>query len=755
MRKREERAKRIYGILLSMGMLLTLLSVPVWAAEPLHENEAGEETEPETQIVILSNEASLAATQYTYTLHYEANGGSGAPPDQTVISTERYVSILVSNIVPIREGYIFEGWGTSAASSYVVYRAGDYATVVQGRNNTATIYAIWKVDEKTKYTVTYTDGVDDSEIFPDQQYTVEENADTPSFNGTPARTGYTFEGWDPEVAGKVTGNVTYTAKWSPKQYTVRMINNFCGLADETKVQTFIYDKEQALLKNDWVPEGGTFVSWNTKRDGTGTSCSDGQIVKNLAEEGHVELYAQWEYDRYQVNLDAKGGTIAEGRSITERTYGTGVILPTADEITRMNHTFAGWYENEDYSGNPVKEIDKFDVGNKTFYAKWKSKLESEYTAIFRIVEVSDDYEDGYLITDHSATFNLSCVLASAWAPSFDEVAGKAGYTMKPEWSFAGYGWYQDKPYYSNYPVNGSLWAVLGDIRNSSPPSVSTSEGTNIKLAYSGVTVWGLVKDRRPSASYTLSYDANGGADAPAAESHTNKNGSADFIVSSTIPKRAGYVFMGWADSPNADTAVYKANDSIRLYKNGNAEKTIYAVWKENTAPVPPGETKHNDANHDHTNHDNTGDTKESGSTPPAQLIAGDNAKTIRKDNGKSLIGAYEPGSSDTQKDTEDQSTEDKTMEDRGTEDQVTADQVTGDQRTEDTGDDQKSTAENNPADNNPAVNDSKPDDSTNLSSEDSSHSGGWIPVVCICAGALVIGLGLHLGVWKWKKTDRK
>ena len=36
MRKREERAKRIYGILLSMGMLLTLLSVPVWAAEPLH-----------------------------------------------------------------------------------------------------------------------------------------------------------------------------------------------------------------------------------------------------------------------------------------------------------------------------------------------------------------------------------------------------------------------------------------------------------------------------------------------------------------------------------------------------------------------------------------------------------------------------------------------------------------------------------------------------------------------------------------------
>ena len=139
----------------------------------------------------------------------------------------------------------------------------------------------------------------------------------------------------------------------------------------------------------------------------------------------------------------------------------------------------------------------------------------------------------------------------------------------------------------------------------------------------------------------------------------------------------------------------------------------------------------------------------------AQLIAGDNAKTVRKDNGQSLIGAYEPGSSDTQKDTEDQSTEDQTMEDQVMEGQVTGDQTTGDQGTENAGDDQKSTAENNPADNNPTDNDSKPDDSVNLPSENSSHSSGWIPVICICAGALTIGLGLHLGFRKWKKTDRK
>ena len=64
----------------------------------------------------------------------------------------------------------------------------------------------------TEYTVTYTDGVDGA-AFADQTYTVKEGEATPAFDGTPARDGYVFLGWDPEVAETVTGNATYTAKW--------------------------------------------------------------------------------------------------------------------------------------------------------------------------------------------------------------------------------------------------------------------------------------------------------------------------------------------------------------------------------------------------------------------------------------------------------------------------------------------------------------------------------------------------------------
>ena len=70
------------------------------------------------------------------------------------------------------------------------------------------------------YTVTYTDGVDGEEVFADQVYSdLRKDSATPAFNGTPTRTGYTFAGWEPEVAETVTETVTYAAKWTPVEPT--------------------------------------------------------------------------------------------------------------------------------------------------------------------------------------------------------------------------------------------------------------------------------------------------------------------------------------------------------------------------------------------------------------------------------------------------------------------------------------------------------------------------------------------------------
>ena len=71
------------------------------------------------------------------------------------------------------------------------------------------------------YTVTYTDGVENEEVFADQVYSdLRKDSTTPAFDGTPTRTGYTFAGWEPEVAETVTQTVTYVAKWEKKTYKV-------------------------------------------------------------------------------------------------------------------------------------------------------------------------------------------------------------------------------------------------------------------------------------------------------------------------------------------------------------------------------------------------------------------------------------------------------------------------------------------------------------------------------------------------------
>lgn len=65
------------------------------------------------------------------------------------------------------------------------------------------------------YTVSYTDGVENEEIFKDQVYEgLLSGEATPKFEGRePTRKGYIFAGWKPTVAEKVTSNATYVAQW--------------------------------------------------------------------------------------------------------------------------------------------------------------------------------------------------------------------------------------------------------------------------------------------------------------------------------------------------------------------------------------------------------------------------------------------------------------------------------------------------------------------------------------------------------------
>lgn len=74
------------------------------------------------------------------------------------------------------------------------------------------------------------------------------------------------------------------------------------------------------------------------------------------------------------------------------------------------------------------------------------------------------------------------------------------------------------------------------------------------------------------STYSLSYSANGGSGAPSTQS-----GSTSYTISSTVPTRSGYTFLGWSKSSSATAPEYYAGNTITL--SGNT--TLYAVWVKN------------------------------------------------------------------------------------------------------------------------------------------------------------------------------
>ena len=160
----------------------------------------------------------------------------------------------------------------------------------------------------------------------------------------------------------------------------------------------------ALTAPDPVPtkEGHSLDGWYYDNNGTETKWNfDMDTVKCT-----MTLKAKWELSTYSVTLQTDGGTIASGKEVTGYTYGTGAVLPTANDITREGYRFDGWYADSNFSGSPVTEITGTDTGNKTFYAKWTRNTTPIISGntINYIVEHYKTDGSGYTLaeTEHSA-----------------------------------------------------------------------------------------------------------------------------------------------------------------------------------------------------------------------------------------------------------------------------------------------------------------------------------------------------------------
>ena len=82
------------------------------------------------------------------------------------------------------------------------------------------------------------------------------------------------------------------------------------------------------------------------------------------------------------------------------------------------------------------------------------------------------------------------------------------------------------------------------------------------------------KETEENNLYTISYNANGGSNAPGDQSKIENK---SISLSSSKPTRTGYTFVNWNTKKDGSGTTYKAGASY----NGNANLTLYAQWRIN------------------------------------------------------------------------------------------------------------------------------------------------------------------------------
>ena len=204
------------------GNLLSGVATPAFEGTPTREGYVFKGWNPAVAATVTGNVTYVATwgedknnngiddneeTKYTVT-YKDGVDGEEVFADQVYGNLLSGVATPAFEGTPTRTGYVFKGWNPEVAAT-VTGNATYVARWAEDKNNNGIAD-----DEETKYTVRYTDGVDEEVIFADQVYgNLLSGVDTPAFKGTPTREGYVFKGWEPAVAEKVTGDVTYVAVW--------------------------------------------------------------------------------------------------------------------------------------------------------------------------------------------------------------------------------------------------------------------------------------------------------------------------------------------------------------------------------------------------------------------------------------------------------------------------------------------------------------------------------------------------------------
>ena len=383
----------------------------------------------------------------------------------------------------------------------------------------------------------------------------------------PVREGYRFGGWFTTIDGneQITNdtivcqseNHTLYARWISNTYYVKYDGNGAD-AGTMPVQALSYDSEENLPENQFIKSGYYFAGWNTASDGSGSSISDQDEVCNLSDENEavVTLYAMWESSSHSVTYNANGGSNAPSGQTKE--YGVDLKLSTSVPV-RDGYYFQGWATSP--SGEAVYSQGAMytEEADLTLYAVWQYG-ENRIAYVIDNIEVSGDklHIYGWAYDRTSTNSQLKIEIMHTKDNTVSQAFTKTNsHRVDVNAAFGIEGLHGiDYTVSTGFAGTYDLKILAGFADNSHQVVIYSGKVTYIP-------------------EYTISYDANGGNEAP--ENQIKKH-SVDLVLDRMTPIRKGYVFEGWATSSDGEP-VYMPGD---VYTE-NKESVLYAVWKHDPA----------------------------------------------------------------------------------------------------------------------------------------------------------------------------
>ena len=528
---------------------------------------------------------------YINTLNYDMNNGTGSIKEQTGTVTYPNTSkkITISKTKPTRTNYVFKGWSTDSDATKATYNSGSSITIGDknvANNQAVTLYAVWE-GKKSVNTLNYNanGGKNAPKAQTQNVYYPDTQNEFALSTKIPTKTGYTFTGWYTAASGgeKIDSvflvgekeslknqSATLYAQWKIFEGENSLVYDANGGENAPTIQTAIVtypNTSNTFIVSDKVPskEGYTFLGWNTDKKATKAKISAGNTItvgKNKIEKNQsTVLYAIWKGNKYTNTLsyDSNSGTGAPTTQTATVTYPntSNKFTISKNKPTKTNYVFKGWSTDANATKATYNASSKISVGEKNIANNQSTKLYAVWEGK-KITNTLKYNANGGSGAPSSQTENVYYPNTQSNFAISSKTPTKTGCKF--------IGWYT---------------AVSGGEKVDLNYCVGEKNATNNQSS----TLYAHWETF--SGENSLIYDANGGTDAPTAQTLTvtYPNTVSEFTVTDKIPTREGYTFLGWNTNKSATSAKIKAGNTITVGKtkaNKEQSTTIYAIWKANS-----------------------------------------------------------------------------------------------------------------------------------------------------------------------------